>query len=65
MPSTVVASFHYNEKQQILTVVFLSGMVYEYRRVPPQIYQSMKESTSKGIYLNTHIKGKFDFTKVE
>ena len=64
MPSTVVASFSYDPESQTLKVVFRSGMVYEYINVPPEKYEEMKNAFSKGIYLNTEIKGKYPFRKV-
>ena len=65
MPSSVVSSFTYNAKVCTLTIIFVSGMVYNYKKVPQEIYDAMKTSTSKGIYFNRHIKGKYDFEKVK
>ncbi|MBV9961344.1 MAG: KTSC domain-containing protein [Parafilimonas sp.] len=64
MPSTVIASFHYNVETNVLTIVFVSGIVYHYKNVPEKIYKNMKNSTSKGIYFNRNIKDKFEFEKV-
>ena len=65
MPSTVVADFFYNEKTNSLKIIFVSGKIYNYKNVPEKIYRAMKESFSKGIYFNRHIKDKYDFEKVE
>ena len=64
MPSTVIASFSYNADRHALTIVFVSGMVYQYKNVPEEIYKAMKSSTSKGIYFNKHIKDKYEFEKM-
>jgi hypothetical protein len=64
MPSTVIASFSYNEETSKLTIVFVSGMVYQYKNVPAKIYQDMKGSRSKGSYFNLHIKDRFEFEKI-
>jgi len=40
-------------------------MVYDYKDVPEAVYLAMKSSGSKGIYLNKHIKGHYDFEKVK
>lgn len=64
MPSTVIATMEYKAAERRLRVTFVSGMVYEYKDVPEEVYQAMKTSGAKGIYLNRHIKGKFDFEKV-
>jgi hypothetical protein len=39
-------------------------MVYDYKDVPEEVYKAMKTSGSKGIYLNTHIKGNYKFEKI-
>lgn len=64
MPSSVVRYFHYNPDTQILRVTFVSGMIYDYLEVPATVYEEMKASSSKGIFLNTEIKGKYAFEKV-
>jgi hypothetical protein len=64
MPSTVIASFNYDAEESVLTIVFISGMVYQYKNVPEKIYTAMKASTSKGIYFNRYIKDQYEFEKV-
>ena len=64
MPSTVIEKYYYKKESQILTIVFVSGIVYKYKNVPEHIYKKMKASFSKGIFLNTYIKGVYDFEKV-
>jgi hypothetical protein len=64
MPSTVVAHMEYNVPQQTLRITFVSGLVYNYLHVPEHLYNKMKSATSKGTFLNKHIKGKYDFEKV-
>jgi hypothetical protein len=64
MPSTVIDHFSYNPESDILRVTFVSGIVYIYTGVPAKIYEKMKVSSSKGKFLNEHIKGKFPFEKI-
>ncbi len=64
MPSSVIAGMSYNVATSTLRVTFVSGRVYEYKKVPEHIYQDMKRSDSKGTYLNQHIKGNYDFKKI-
>ncbi len=64
MPSTVVFSFSYNLKTNTLKIVFVNGLIYDYKHVPEKIYQEMKESFSKGVYFNRRIKGKYSFERV-
>jgi len=64
MPSTVISSFQYEPATLTLTVVFVSGMVYNYKGVPEKLYHAMRRSGSKGIFLNNYIKGHYEFEKV-
>lgn len=64
MPSTVIARMEYDPAEEILRIIFLSGSVYEYLSVPQQEYDAMRAATSKGTYLNLHIKGKYKYRKV-
>lgn len=64
MPSSVVAKMIYNEEKQTLRIVYVSGMVYDYKNVPWEVYEAMKTSGSKGTYLNKHIKANYEFEKV-
>lgn len=64
MPSSVISRYSYDEAKHILRVVFLSGMVYDYLDVPAKVYDQMKNSISKGSFLNRVIKVKYKFRKV-
>ncbi|NLU93152.1 KTSC domain-containing protein [Chitinophaga sp. Ak27] len=65
MPSTVVAHMDYHATEHILRIVFVSGMIYDYKEVPETVYRAMKSATSKGTFLNKYIKGHYAFTKVK
>lgn len=64
MPSSVVAKMEYDEASENLRITFVSGLVYDYKHVPEKIYRARKAATSKGTYLNRHIKGNYVFVKV-
>jgi hypothetical protein len=64
MPSSVVSSMHYDPGSSTLRIIYVSGEVYDYMRVPESIYKAMKSSGSKGTYLNKYIKGRYEFKKV-
>lgn len=64
MPSSVVAAFKYNTKAKALRVNFVSGAVYEYKNVPEEVYDEMKNAPSKGTFLNTVIKRNFGYKKI-
>jgi KTSC domain len=63
MPSTVIANFAYDQASRELLITFVSGIVYRFKNVPPEIYSGLISSREKGIYFNRHIRGKFSFEK--
>ena len=64
MPSSVVAAIRYYPDTSTLRIIFVSGTVYDYENVPEKVYKKMKTATSKGNFLNHHIKGNYDYKKV-
>lgn len=65
MPSSVVAAIHYDEKTSKLRVIFQSGSIYDYLKVPEEVYNNMKKASSKGEFLNKEIKPNYEFEKVK
>ena len=64
MPSTVIDTIDYFPEILTLRVRFNSGLIYDYKKVPPEVFKSLKIAGSKGRFLNFHIKGKFDFERI-
>jgi len=62
--SSVIHRMHYDPKKQVLTIVYVSGKVYDYKGVPEKVYEEMKTAFSKGEFLNYHIKGKYPYKQV-
>ena len=48
MPSSVIAGIEYDKFSHTLRIVYVSGMMYDYKNVPEQIYTAMKSSLFKG-----------------
>ncbi|MBO9730764.1 MAG: KTSC domain-containing protein [Chitinophaga sp.] len=65
MPSSVVAHMSYDAGTRTLRIIFVSGMIYDYQDVPETVYMAMKQSGSKGTYLNKYIKGHYSFKKIK
>jgi hypothetical protein len=65
MPSSVVAAMQYDQASATLRIIFVSGMVYDYRNVPEDVYKAMKTASSKGTFLNRFIKGHYKFKKIK
>jgi len=54
----------YFPNSSTLRIIFTSGEIYDYLKVPAAIYAAMKQSGSKGTYLNKVIKKRFAYRKV-
>jgi hypothetical protein len=65
MPSSVIAFMHYDPDRSVLRIGYNSGAVYEYKDVPDQVYNKMKNAFSKGEFLNREIKPKYKFEKIK
>ena len=65
MPSSVVAAIRYDAPSSTLRVVYVSGSVYDYKKVPEEIYLEMKAASSKGEFLNKQIKPNYKFEKIK
>jgi len=61
MPSSVIASLRYDPVAATLRLIYVSGMMYEYKKIPLEVYKSMKNASSKGNFLNRYIKGNYDY----
>jgi hypothetical protein len=64
MPSTVIKSFSYDEASRKLSVVFWTGKVYNYLKVPKEVYTAMANAFARGKFYNEHIKYNYDFEEV-
>ena len=64
MPSSVIRKYYYKPELQILTIVYVSGAVYNYLDVPKEVFDDFRPSFSKGYYLNRNIKPFFKYKKV-
>lgn len=51
----------YDEK--CLLVEYSSGVKYRYLDVPRSVYKNLLESDSKGKFMNSEVKGKYEYIK--
>ncbi|ROI10452.1 KTSC domain-containing protein [Chryseobacterium sp. H3056] len=65
MPSSVIKKYFYKPELKILTIVYVSGAVYDYLDVPQEVFDDFRAAFSKGIYLNKNIKPNFRYEKRE
>jgi lysyl-tRNA synthetase class 2 len=61
LQSSVLAAAEYFPELQTLDIVFNSGEIYRYLKVPRSLYQDLLEANSKGIFFNAHIRNQFLF----
>ena len=59
--SSVLAATKYIPNLQTLDVVFTSGDVYRYSKVPLSLYRDLLEADSTGAFFNAHIRNQFPF----
>lgn len=57
--SSNVKSIGYDAASSTLEVEFNSGGVYQYYGVPESVYSALMHASSKGSYINDHIKNRF------
>ena len=65
MPSTVIRAWKYDEAEERLDIVFVSGRHYSYHDVPPAIAEEMRQAFSKGSFYNRRIRDCFRFTRTD
>ena len=64
MPSSVIRRFRYDERRRRLTVTFVSGEVYEYEDVPPEVTEDFRAARSKGRYFGPNIRDRYPYRRV-
>jgi hypothetical protein len=62
--SSSLASIGYDQHLNILEVEFRNGRCYQYFAVPQRLADGLMAATSKGSYLNRHIKDRFPVKRV-
>lgn len=62
--SSTIKKVGYDEASKTLTIQFNSG-TYEYKNVEKQIYESLMNAESKGKFVATQIKSKYEYSKIK
>ena len=47
-----------------LYVEYKSGATYAYKKFPKNLYESFLEAESKGRFMNSEVKGKYEYERV-
>lgn len=59
MPSSVIRSFRYAPEKRELKVTFVSGRLYAYEDVPPEVASAFRDSRAKGTFFNREIRDRY------
>jgi len=59
--STAIADIHYDQQSERLTVTFVTGRIYEYVDVPPEVAASFQSAFSKDLFFKGYIRDRYDF----
>jgi len=63
--SSNVQEFGYDEENRMLYVRFLNGSLYVYYDVAPDIYDGFFMAPSKGKYVWSHLRDRYEYARVE
>ena len=63
--SHVLAAVGYSKRLHALEVEFVSGAVYRYNNVPPQIYRDLLSAASKAQFYDMNVRGHFPSVHVK
>ena len=62
--SSAIEFAEYNNKDEYLTIYFKNKGLYRYLNVPHFYWRGLRESSSKGKFINNFVVNKFKFTKI-
>jgi hypothetical protein len=62
--STMLARGEYLRETHVLRLEFHAGGVYEYRLVPPSIFEALREADSPGTYFRERIADHFPCVRI-
>ena len=64
MPSSVIRFFRYAPETRELKVTFVSGRLYVYADVPPEVAAAFKDVRSKGTFFNQEIRDRYVYRDI-
>ena len=64
MPSSVIRFFRYAADTRELKVTFVSGRLYVYEDVPPEVAAAFRGSRSKGTFFNHEIRDRYAYRDI-
>ncbi|MCO8029501.1 KTSC domain-containing protein [Brevundimonas diminuta] len=64
MPSSVIRRFRYDEAARRLRLTFVSGAVYDYDDVPPEVAKGLAQASSKGRFFGLRVRDRYPCRRV-
>ena len=64
MPSSVIRFFRYAPDTRELKVTFVSGRLYVYEDVPPEVAAAFRNARSKGTFFNHEIRDRYVYRDI-
>jgi len=64
MPSSVIRFFRYSPDTRELKITFVSGRLYVYENVPPEVAAAFRNAYSKGAFFNHEIRDRYAYRDI-
>jgi hypothetical protein len=61
--SSNIAEVGYSDQDQVLELLYTSGLTYQYFEVPRRVFEELLQAESIGRYVNANIKGHFRYAR--
>jgi KTSC domain len=62
--SRVISEVGYDASSMTLEILFRTGAIYLYYRVPEEVHHGLMNATSHGTYFNQNIKAGYDYHRI-
>jgi hypothetical protein len=60
----VIDSYRYEPDRRVLLITFVSGQVYAYFDVPPEVHAGLRNASSRGRYFASHVRDRFPYRRL-
>ena len=64
MPSNTIQNIEYDATSHALTVTFVTGRIYRYYKVEPEVAEAFRLAISKGRFFNLRIRDHYRFDEL-
>ncbi|MBX3514063.1 MAG: KTSC domain-containing protein [Xanthobacteraceae bacterium] len=64
MPSQTIRQIEYDGESRALTVTFVTGRIYRYYKVEPEVAEAFRIAISKGRFFNLRIRDHYRFDEL-